>query len=61
MKRKLSNFIEPEGLEKDLVHPNVFLSLPTSQNDFVKSIKGLENCKIEEFVAVEYDLLTPDH
>ena len=55
-------FIEPEGLEKDLVYPNgISTSLPTkAQEDFVKSIKGLENCEIEEFgYAVEYDFIDP--
>ena len=55
-------FIEPEGLKKDLVYPNgISTSLPTkAQNDFVKSIKGLENCEIEEFgYAVEYDFIDP--
>jgi tRNA uridine 5-carboxymethylaminomethyl modification enzyme len=55
-------FIEPEGLEKDLVYPNgISTSLPTkTQESFVKSIKGLENCEIEEFgYAVEYDFIDP--
>ena len=55
-------FIEPEGLEKDLVYPNgISTSLPiNAQQDFVKSIKGLENCVIEEFgYAVEYDFIDP--
>jgi tRNA uridine 5-carboxymethylaminomethyl modification enzyme len=55
-------FIEPEGLEKDLVYPNgISTSLPiNAQQDFVKSIKGLENCEIEEFgYAVEYDFIDP--
>ena len=55
-------FIEPEGLEKDLVYPNgISTSLPTkAQEDFIKSIKGLENCEIEEFgYAVEYDFIDP--
>ena len=55
-------FIEPEGLEKDLVYPNgISTSLPIkAQEDFVKSIKGLENCEIEEFgYAVEYDFIDP--
>ncbi len=55
-------FIEPEGLDKDLVYPNgISTSLPTkAQKDFVKSIKGLENCEIEEFgYAVEYDFIDP--
>ena len=55
-------FIEPEGLEKDLVYPNgISTSLPTkTQESFIKSIKGLENCEIEEFgYAVEYDFIDP--
>ena len=55
-------FIEPEGLEKDLVYPNgISTSLPiNAQKDFIKSIKGLENCEIEEFgYAVEYDFIDP--
>ena len=55
-------FIEPEGLEKDLIYPNgISTSLPiNAQQDFVKSIKGLENCEIEEFgYAVEYDFIDP--
>jgi len=55
-------FIEPEGLKKDLVYPNgISTSLPTSiQKDFIKSIKGLEKCEIEEFgYAVEYDFVDP--
>ena len=55
-------FIEPEGLEKDLVYPNgISTSLPiNAQQDFVKSIKGLEHCEIEEFgYAVEYDFIDP--
>ena len=55
-------FIEPEGLEKDLVYPNgISTSLPTlAQKEFVESIQGLENCIIEEFgYAVEYDFIDP--
>ena len=55
-------FIEPEGLDKDLVYPNgISTSLPTSaQKEFVESIQGLENCVIEEFgYAVEYDFIDP--
>ena len=55
-------FIEPEGLEKDLVYPNgISTSLPAkTQESFIKSIKGLENCEIEEFgYAVEYDFIDP--
>ena len=55
-------FIEPEGLDKDLVYPNgISTSLPSAaQKDFVESIKGLENSEIEEFgYAVEYDFIDP--
>ncbi len=55
-------FIEPEGLDKDLVYPNgISTSLPSSaQKDFVESINGLENSEIEEFgYAVEYDFIDP--
>ena len=55
-------FIEPEGLDKDLVYPNgISTSLPSlAQKEFVKSIKGLKNCEIEEYgYAVEYDFIDP--
>ena len=55
-------FIEPEGLEKDLVYPNgISTSLPTkTQKDFIESIQGLEKCEIEQFgYAVEYDFIDP--
>jgi tRNA uridine 5-carboxymethylaminomethyl modification enzyme len=55
-------FIEPEGLDKDLVYPNgISTSLPTpAQKEFVESIQGLENCVIEDFgYAVEYDFIDP--
>ena len=55
-------FIEPEGLDKDLVYPNgISTSLPSlAQKEFVESIKGLKNCEIEEYgYAVEYDFIDP--
>ena len=55
-------FIEPEGLNKDLVYPNgISTSLPKeTQKEFINSINGLEDCKIEEFgYAVEYDFIDP--
>jgi len=55
-------FIEPEGLSKDLVYPNgISTSLPKKiQEEFIHSIKGLENCEIEEHgYAVEYDFIDP--
>ena len=55
-------FIEPEGINKDLVYPNgISTSLPKDvQEDFIKSIPGLESSVIEEFgYAVEYDFIDP--
>jgi tRNA uridine 5-carboxymethylaminomethyl modification enzyme len=55
-------FIEPEGLNKDLVYPNgISTSLPIkTQKEFVESIQGLEQCEIEEYgYAVEYDFIDP--
>ena len=55
-------FIEPEGIDKDLVYPNgISTSLPSlAQKEFVESIKGLKNCEIEEYgYAVEYDFIDP--
>ena len=55
-------FIEPEGLSKDLVYPNgISTSLPKKvQEEFIRSIKGLEECEIEEYgYAVEYDFIDP--
>ena len=55
-------FIEPEGINKDLVYPNgISTSLPKkAQEQFVKSIKGLKNSKITEYgYAVEYDFVDP--
>tara|TARA_B100001063_G_scaffold40091_1_gene33941 strand:- start:1837 stop:3663 length:1827 start_codon:yes stop_codon:yes gene_type:complete len=55
-------FIEPEGLNKNLVYPNgISTSLPIkAQKEFVESIQGLEQCEIEEYgYAVEYDFIDP--
>ena len=55
-------FIEPEGINKDLVYPNgISTSLPKkTQESFIFSIKGLENAKITEYgYAVEYDFIDP--
>ena len=55
-------FLEPEGLSDDLIYPNgISSSLPTEvQEQFIKTIKGLENCVIDEFgYAVEYDFVDP--
>ncbi len=55
-------FIEPEGINKDLVYPNgISTSLPhKAQEEFIYSIKGLEGSVIEEYgYAVEYDFVDP--
>jgi tRNA uridine 5-carboxymethylaminomethyl modification enzyme len=55
-------FIEPEGINKDLIYPNgISTSLPRrAQEDFIRSIKGLEEATITEFgYAVEYDFVDP--
>ncbi len=55
-------FIEPEGINKDLIYPNgISTSLPRrAQEDFIRSIKGLEAATITEFgYAVEYDFVDP--
>ena len=55
-------FIEPEGINKDLIYPNgISTSLPRrAQEDFIRSIKGLEGATITEFgYAVEYDFVDP--
>ena len=55
-------FIEPEGINKDLVYPNgISTSLPKEiQKEFICSIDGLENAVIKEYgYAVEYDFVDP--
>lgn len=55
-------FLEPEGLDSDLVYPNgISTSLPDSvQDEFIHSIPGLENCKIAQYgYAIEYDYIDP--
>ncbi|HSQ97606.1 MAG TPA: tRNA uridine-5-carboxymethylaminomethyl(34) synthesis enzyme MnmG [Rickettsiales bacterium] len=55
-------FLEPEGLDSDVVYPN---GIPTSmpidvQEAFVHTIKGLENCDIiNHAYAIEYDFIDP--
>lgn len=53
-------FLEPEGLESDLIYPNgISTSMPTDMQDaFIHSIKGLESAKIMQYgYAIEYDLV----
>lgn len=53
-------FIEPEGLNLDTMYPSgISSSLPKEvQDDYVRSIEGLENAKIKVYgYAVEYDVI----
>ncbi len=55
-------FLEPEGLNSDLVYPNgISTSLPTDvQEAFIHTMKGLENCEIVRYAyAIEYDFVDP--
>ena len=55
-------FIEPEGINIDLVYPNgISSSLPVETQDrFVRTITGLEDSIITEYgYAVEYDFVDP--
>jgi tRNA uridine 5-carboxymethylaminomethyl modification enzyme len=55
-------FLEPEGFESEIVYPNgISTSLPEDvQEDFVRSIIGLENVVIlTHGYAVEYDHVDP--
>ena len=55
-------FLEPEGLDDDTVYPNgISTSLPREvQDDYIRSIKGLENVEILEYgYAIEYDYVDP--
>ena len=55
-------FLEPEGLESELVYPNgISTSLPVDvQLSYVRSMRGLENAEIvQPGYAVEYDYVDP--
>ena len=55
-------FLEPEGLDTDLVYPNgISTSLPADvQDNFINKISGLENTKIVRHgYAIEYDFIDP--
>ena len=55
-------FLEPEGLDSDLIYPNgLSTALPEDiQEKFLKSIYGLENAVIVRYgYAIEYDFVDP--
>ena len=55
-------FLEPEGLDDDIIYPNgISSSLPIDiQERFVRSIKGLERAIITSpAYAIEYDFVNP--
>src|SRR5210317_376384 len=55
-------FLEPEGLDSDLIYPNgISTSLPRHiQDNFIKTILGLENVIIRQYgYAIEYDYMDP--
>ena len=55
-------FLEPEGLDSDLIYPNgISTSLPSDvQDEFISKINGLENAKIVRHgYAIEYDFIDP--
>jgi tRNA uridine 5-carboxymethylaminomethyl modification enzyme len=55
-------FLEKEGLDDDTIYPNgISTSLSeATQDKFLRSIKGLENCKILQYgYAIEYDYIDP--
>lgn len=55
-------FLEPEGLDDDLVYPNgISTSLPEDVQDaYIHSIAGLENAVITQYgYAIEYDYIDP--
>ncbi len=55
-------FLEPEGLDSDLIYPNgISTSLPPDvQEEFISKINGLENVKIVRHgYAIEYDFIDP--
>jgi len=55
-------FLEPEGLDSDLIYPNgISTSLPLDvQIEFLKTIPGLENCVVTQAgYAIEYDFVDP--
>ncbi len=61
-KQRHQIFLEPEGLDSDLIYPNgISTSLPPEvQEEFISKINGLENTKIVRHgYAIEYDFIDP--
>lgn len=61
-KKRHQVFLEPEGLNSNVVYPNgISTSLPSNiQEDFVKTITGLEKAHILQYgYAIEYDFIDP--
>jgi tRNA uridine 5-carboxymethylaminomethyl modification enzyme len=61
-KNKHQIFLEPEGLDSEIVYPNgISTSLPAHiQAEFLHTIKGLENAEIlKPGYAIEYDYVNP--
>ena len=55
-------FLEQEGLDDYTIYPNgLSTALPEDvQEEYIHSIKGLENCKITQYgYAIEYDYIDP--
>jgi len=55
-------FLEPEGIDSDLVYPNgLSTALPEEiQDKFLRSIKGLEDIRIARYgYTIEYDFVDP--
>lgn len=61
-KKRHQVFLEPEGLESDLIYPNgISTSLPQNiQEEFIRTISGLEQVKFIRYgYAIEYDFIDP--
>jgi tRNA uridine 5-carboxymethylaminomethyl modification enzyme len=61
-KEKHQIFLEPEGLDSDLVYPNgISTSLPEAiQDEVIHAIAGLEKAEIVRYgYAIEYDYIDP--